>query len=319
MASSMRILVANDLQNQLASFNHKSSQLKTPEKPRMITFQPRLWTMMGLSAVALASLSACGEGGEAGGNTVGTNAVSSAKAGEGEGEGAPPPAPAATPAQAASGEAGEAGAQNAYSDVSPSSHLGLRIAHVTGFVLMAQKIYAAGQAEEASVLISQGLLEVYAPNATALDTGAPGLKAAFDKIIAAIDAKKPKAEVDAAFTDAMKVARDAEIASGAAPKDIVGGMLSIAAGLYSGVVTPQGNDPIEYQHAQGAVLGAKAAFDASKAKLTGQNAARTQTLGQDIDALLALFPSTSLPEKPASVADVTGAASRAQLALSGIE
>jgi hypothetical protein len=286
----------------------------------MIEFKPRMWTLMGLSAMAIVGLSACGgEGGETGAKADATNAASTAKAGEGEGEGAKAASiPAAPAASGASGESGEAGAQNAYSDIPEASHLGLRIAHVTGFVLIAQKTYDAGQADEASVLISQGLLEVYRPNAAALDTGAKGVKAAFEKVVTAIDAKKPKTEVDAAFADALKLARDAEVASGAAPKDIVAGMLAIGAGLYGGVIAPAGNDPIEYQHAQGAALGAKSAFDAHKAKLASQNSARTETLGKDIDAMVALFPSVALPEKPATIAQVTGAASRAQLALSGI-
>jgi hypothetical protein len=287
----------------------------------MIEFKPRLWTMMGLSAMALAGVSACGEAGQPTANSGEGGSAATAKAGEGEAAKAAvttaTPVPAAGPA--ASGESGEAGAQNAYADVPETSHLGLRIAHVTGFVLIAQKTYDAGQADEASVLIGQGLLEVYSPNAATLDAGAKGLKAAFEKIVTAIDTKKPKAEVDAAFGDALKLARQAELASGAAPKDVVGGMLSIGAGLYGLVIAPDGNDPIEYQHAQGAVLSAKAAFEANKATFSSQDDARTQTLGKDIDALLALFPAVSLPEKPASVADITGAASRAQLALSGIK
>jgi hypothetical protein len=310
----MEILVANDLQNQLASFRTFLNVYLLPENTHMIEFKPRTWTFLGLSAVALAGVSACGQG-EAGAPASTTGASASAKAGEGEGEGAKT-APVAAPS--AGGETGEAGASNAYSDIPPSSHLGLRIAHVTGFLLIARKAYDAGQIDEASVLISQGLLEVYSPNAATLDTGAKGLKASFEAVVAAIDAKKPKADVDAAFEAAQKLARDGEVASGAAPKDIVSGMLSIAAGLYSGVIAPAGNDPIEYQHAQGAALSAKAAFEATKSGLAAKNADRTQALEKDIDAMLALFPAVSLPDAPASVADITGAASRAQLTLSGI-
>jgi hypothetical protein len=282
----------------------------------MIEFKPRTWTILGLSAVALVGVSACGQGsgGEAGVKTATPGATNSAKAGEGEGEGAK--AAVATPAP--SGETGEAGASNAYSDIPPTSHLGLRIAHVTGFLLIARKAYDAGQVDEASVLVSQGLLEVYSPNAAALDAGAKGLKTSFEAVVAAIDTKKPKAEVDALFDTAQKLAQETEVASGATSKDIVGGMLSIAAGLYGGVIAPDGNDPTEYQHAQGAALSAKAAFEAKKSDLSAKNSTRTDTLGKDIDAVLALFPAVSLPEKPASVADVTAAASRAQLALSGI-
>jgi hypothetical protein len=281
----------------------------------MIEFKPRLWTLMGLSAMAVAGVSACGQG-EAG-TFSDQNAASSAKAGEGEGEGTK----AATPAPAIatiSGESGEAGAQNAYGDIPETSRLGLRIAHVTGFLLVARKAYDAGLPEEASVLISQGLLEVYRPYASELDTGAKGLKLAFDEVVAAIDTKKPKTDVDAAFERAAKLAKRAEIASGAAPKDIINGMLSISAGLYSGVIAPQGNDPIEYQHAQGAAQSAKAAFEATKVTLARQNPTRTETLAQDLDAVLALYPNVSLPEKPASIAQMTGAVSRAQLTLSGI-
>jgi hypothetical protein len=279
----------------------------------MIEFKPRTWTALGLSAIALVGVSACGQG--EGGVSTGKDASSTATAGEGEGEGVK----TVTPVRAAvGGETGEAGAQNAYSDIPEASRLGLRIAHVTGFLLIAQKTYDAGQTDEASVLVSQGLLEVYMPSAAELDGGAKGLKAAFENVVAAIDAKKPKAEVDAAFEAAATLARNAETASGAAPKDMVSGMLSIAAGLYSGVIAPAGNDPIEYQHAQGAALAAKAAFDASKAKLMSQDAARTATLAKDIDAVLALFPAVSLPENPATIAQMTGAVSRAQLAVSGI-
>ena len=280
----------------------------------MIDFKPRMWTYIGLGAMALVGVTACGQGGESGAQSATVSNAASAKAGEGEGKVAK--AVAASPAP--SGESGEAGAQNAYSDIPVGSRLGLRIAHVTGFVLIAQKAYDAGQVDEASVLISQGLLEVYRPNAGELDGGATGLKTAFEKVVAAIDAKKPKAEVDAAFNEAIALSRKTEVASGADPKDIVGGMVSIAAGLYSGVISPQGNDPSEYQHAQGAALSAKSAFEATKGKLSAKDAARTATAGADLDALVALFPAVSLPDQPAKVTEITGAASRVQLALSGI-
>ncbi len=285
----------------------------------MIDFKPRMWTAIGLSTMALISVSGCGQG-EAGTNGV-AGGTATASAGEGEGEGAKVVAPASSApvaGAAVSGEAGEAGAQDAYSAIPETSRLGLRIAHVTGFLLIAQKAYDAGQPEEASVLVSQGLLEVYTPYAGELDSGAKGLKAAFEKVVADIDAKKPKAEVDKAFEVAAALARKTEVASGGAPKDIIGGMLSIAAGLYSGVIAPAGNDPIEYQHAQGAALSAKAAFEASKAQLAGQNDARTKVLEKDLDAMVALFPAVSLPDAPATVPQMTAAASRAQLALSGI-
>ena len=284
----------------------------------MIEFKPRLWTFLGLGAIALVSVSAC-QPGEGGAEPKASSTSTSDKAGEGEGEGAKTAvAPAINAIAAPSGETGEAGASNAYSDIATSSHLGLRIAHVTGFLLIAQKSYDLGQVDEASVLVSQGLLEVYAPNSAALDTGAIGLKAALDKVVADIDGKKPKADVVASFAAASDKARQLELSSGAASQDIINGMLSISAGLYKGVIAPIGNDPTEYQHAYGAALSAKAAFDAAKPQLSAKNGARTEALGKDIDALLSLFPAATLPETPASIAAINGAASRAQLSLSGI-
>jgi hypothetical protein len=289
----------------------------------MIEFKPRMWTSLGLSAIALVGVSACGqgEGGQGEGGEAGAKAGAAAtgSAGEGEGEGAKAVQTAAPAAAAPGGETGEAGAMDAYAGIAATSHLGLQIAHVEGFLLVARKAYDAGQPEEASVLVSQGLLEVYTPNAASLDAGAKGYKAALDNVVAVIDAKKPKADVDSAFGAVETLVSQLEGASGAAPQDIVGGMLSIAAGLYKGVISPTGNDPIEYQHAYGAALSAKAAFEASKSKLNAKNGAKTETLGKDIDALLALFPTTTIPDAPASVATITGAVSRAQLALSGIK
>jgi hypothetical protein len=279
----------------------------------MIEFKPRMWTNLGLSAIALVGISACSQN-ESGEKTAGDGTSVSEKAGEVKDVQTAPPAVAAN----AGGETGEAGAADAYTDIPAASHLGLRIAHTTGFLLIARKAFDAGQIDEASVLVSQGLLEVYTPNAAALDAGAKGFKAALDNVVAAIDAKKPKAEVDAAFEAAQALASQLEASSGAAPQDIIAGMLSISAGLYKGVISPAGNDPTEYQHAFGAALSTKAAFEAQKSKLAAKNEARTETLGKDIDALLALFPAPTLPDEPASIADVTGAASRAQLALSGI-
>lgn len=290
----------------------------------MIEFKPRMWTSLGLSAIAFIGVSACGqgEGGEAGakaGNAV-TSSAATGSAGEGEGgEGAKASAGSTPAVAAAGGETGEAGAVEAYAGIPAASHLGLQIAHVEGFLLVARKAYNAGQVEEASVLVSQGLLEVYTPNAASLDAGAKGYKAALDNVVAVIDAKKSKAEVEAAFGAAETLASQLEGASGGAPQDIVAGMLSIAAGLYKGVIAPAGNDPIEYQHAFGAALSAKAAFEASKSKLAAKNSARTETLGKDIDALIGLFPAATIPDAPASVAAITAATSRAQLALSGFK
>lgn len=284
----------------------------------MIEFKPRMWTLMGVSAMALAGAAACQPGGEAGTSAAdGEKAASSSKAGEGEGQGAK-----ATPAPVAAstgGESGEAGAANAYSNVDPASWLGLRVSHLSGFLLVAQKSFAAGQVDEASILIAQGLLEVYQPDAPELDSKVKDLKPSYDAVVAAIDGKKSKADVEAAFAKAFKVTQAAQASAAASEIDVIKGMLGIASGLYSGVVHPDGNDPTEYQHAYGAVLAAEQAFKNAQSKLAGKDEKRTAQLAKDIVALVALFPSVTIPEAPAATAAVTAAASRAELALSGIK
>ena len=284
----------------------------------MIEFKPRMWTLMGVSAMALVGTAACQPGGEAGTSAAdGEKAAASSTAGEGEGEGAKPaPAPAAA---RAGGESGEAGAANAYSNVDPASWLGLRVSHLSGFLLVAQKSFEAGQVDEASVLIAQGLLEVYQPDAAELDSKVKDLKPSYEAVVAAIDGKKSKAEIEAAFAKAFKVTQAAQSSAGASDSDVIKGMLGIASGLYSGVVHPDGNDPTEYQHAYGAVLAAEQAFKNAQGKLASKDEKRTAQLAKDLVALVALFPSVIIPEAPAATAAVTAAASRAELALSGIK
>lgn len=283
----------------------------------MIEFKPRMWTLMGVSAMALVGAAACQPGGEGGTAAAdGEKAAASSNAGEGEGEGAKPaPAPAAA---SPGGESGEAGAANAYSNVDAASWLGLRVTHLSGFLLIAQKSFAAGQVDEASILISQGLLEVYQPDAAELDRKVKDLKPSYDAVVAAIDGKKSKSEVEAAFAKAFKVTQAAQTSAAASESDVIKGMLGIASGLYSGVVHPDGNDPTEYQHAYGAVLAAEQAFKAAQGKLAGKDEKRTAQLAKDIAALVALFPGVTIPGAPAATAAVTAAASRAELALSGI-
>jgi hypothetical protein len=284
----------------------------------MIEFKPRMWTLMGVSAMALVGAAACQPGGEAGTSAAdGEKAAASSTAGEGEGEGAKPaPAPATA---RAGGESGEAGAANAYSNVDPASWLGLRVSHLSGFLLVAQKSFEAGQVDEASVLIAQGLLEVYQPDAAELDSKVRDLKPSYEAVVAAIDGKKSKAEIDAAFAKAFKVTQAARSSAAASDSDVIKGMLGIASGLYSGVVHPDGNDPTEYQHAYGAVLAAEQAFKNAQGKLASKDEKRTAQLAKDVVALVALFPSVAIPEAPAATAAVTAAASRAELALSGIK
>jgi hypothetical protein len=284
----------------------------------MIVFKPRLWMALGVSAIALAGVAGCQPDGEAGSKAAdGSTSSASSTAGEGEGEGAKIVAPAPSPS--AGGETGEAGASNAYSGVDPASWLGLRVTHLGGFLLVAEKSFKAGQVDEASILIEQGLLEVYDTHAAELSGQAKDLQPSYKAVIAAIDGKKPKGEIERAFAQAFKTTREAQSKAGANQAEVVKGMLNIAAGLYSGVVHPNGNDPTEYQHAYGAALAAvEASEQLSKAK-GKDNGGKLAQLRKDVGALIALFPTVTLPEAPASPASVAAAASRAELSLSGIK
>ena len=254
----------------------------------MTSLRPKLWTGMSAAILITASLSACGEKGAdqhaQGGNTP---APAVGEGGEGGAEGG-----------AAAG--GEAGAQAAYVSVPAASRVSLRLAHLKGFFLIAQKQTAG--ADAAAALAGQGMLEVWdaQPGAfkaagldekllrKAADTGAPADLAA---AVAAIEAAQAKAG-----GDATAVAK---------------GMLSIATGLYSGVVTADGVDATEYQHSYGAILSAQQSLEAAaKAKpaLAGAKA--------DMAKLVGMWPAPEAPKAPTPVAQVSGQAARVELALS---
>jgi hypothetical protein len=251
----------------------------------MTMFRPKLWTTTAAALVMGASLAACGETGEAG-EAGEAGATATAPAGEG-GEGG---------AEGGAG-AGEAGAQAAYTGVPADSRVGLRLSHLEGFFLIAQK--QTDGADAAAALAGQGMLEVFdaQPDAfrsagvdeaklrKAAETGAPADLAA---AIAAIEAAKAKAG-----GDALAIAK---------------GQIELAAGLYNGVIADGGVDPIEYQHSLGAALSAKKVLDASSDPKADKAAA-------EVDKLIALWPAPSAPEKPTPVSQVAAQASRAELAL----
>lgn len=250
----------------------------------MTSFRPKLWTGASV-AILLGGLAACGEAGDKtpqADQATQANAPAAGEGGEGGAEG---------------GAAGEAGAQAAYVGVPADSRAGLRLAHLKGFFLIAER--QTEGVDAAGALAGQGMLEVYDPatgafDATGVDvaklrkaaeTGAPAdLKAA----IAAIEAAEKKAGGD--------------------PVVIARGLVDISQGLYKNVVTPNGVDPIEYQHSLGAALAAQAA-------LKGSSDARAAKAAPEIDKLVAMWPATEAPAAPAPAGQLSAQASRAQLAL----
>lgn len=277
----------------------------------MIELRAKLWRGVGLATVLAGGigLAACQPGGEAGEQGAAQHGEAG-EAAKGEtggetGEGAPPPAPVA-----AGGEAGEAGASTAYAGLDPAATSALRLQHLKGFLLVAQKEVEAGRAAEAGALVGQGVLEVHTPEPNAfagLDVAL--LNAASNALM---DAKPEGGR-------ALKAAIDAVSArQGPADAELVRRMLSIASGLYSGVVANGVVDPIEYQHSLGAALAAQDAFARAEATLKAKNPRRAAEVKTELQRLVALWPSAAAPVAPTPPAQVAAQASRVELALYGL-
>lgn len=250
----------------------------------MTSFRPKLWT--SASMALLLGVAACGEAGDnapKADQATTANAPAAGEGGEGGAEGG--------------GASGEAGAQAAYAGVPEASRLGLRLAHLTGFFLIAQKQTAG--ADAAAALAGQGMLEVYDPAKGNFD--ATGVDVAALKKAADTGAPADLAAAIAAIETAQKKVGGDAVA-------IANGMVSISQGLYANVATPAGVDPTEYQHSLGAALSAQSVIAAS----TDPRAAKAKP---EVDKLVALWPTTEAPEKPAPAGQIAAQASRAQLAL----
>jgi hypothetical protein len=272
-----------------------------------------VWSGMGVVLAAGASLAlpACSPaGGEAGHSA----AVGEAAVGESGGEAGAKAAPAAPIGESG----GEAGAQSAYDGLSPEVAAALRVRQLEGFALIAQKALEAGATPaEASVLISQGLLEVARPAEAQFAAGASGeLRRALEETVATLDAGGERAKAGAAFAAAQAAADKA--AAGADPKAIVSGLLKIATGIYAGVVKDGAVDPIEYQHSLGAALAAQAALADAESALGARDAARYAQAKADLAALIALWPAPSAPETATPLSTLQAAESRVELSLSGL-
>lgn len=278
----------------------------------MIELTAKLWRGVGVAALLASgvSLAACqpgGEGGESGSAQHGeAGEAAKGETGGEAGEGAAPVAPAAS----AGGEAGEAGASTAYAGLDPVAATALRLQHLKGFLLVAKKELEAGHGPEAGALIGQGVLEVQTPTGDAFgDLDLAPVNAAS---AALLDAKPDGAR-------ALQAAIDA-VSSKQAPADaaLVRRMLSIASGLYSGVVVNGAVDPLEYQHSLGAALSAQDAFTRAEASLKAKNASRAAEVKTELARLVALWPTAVAPDKPTPPAQVAAQASRVELALYGL-
>jgi hypothetical protein len=267
----------------------------------MIQF--KLWRTAGAAALlSVGALAACGQG-EPPATETSTEAAAPA-AGREAGEAA---------LGEAGGEYGEAGAATAYAGLEGPARTPLRLQHLKGFVLVARQVADAGAAEEAGVLVGQGLLEVYTP--------AQDQFAGFDAApVRAAEAAgmdgKPKAEVARAIDAAARAIAAAEAPLGANRADLCARMIDLSTGLYAGVVHADFVDPVEYQHSLGAALAARDALVAGRTDLRARNAARYDEALREMDRFVALWPQATAPERPTANRDVLAQASRVKLALS---
>lgn len=257
----------------------------------MIVGKFKLWRVAGAAAALGLAASCGGEGGEAasGRESGGTTAV-----GEG-GEAA---------VGESGGEHGESGIDTAYAGVAGSQLAALRLQHLKGFVLVAARVAEAGDAPAAGILVQQGVLEVYEPAADQFG---------------ALDAAALRAAGSAASAQSLQAAKQALDAARPGDADaaqLAVSMVDIASGLYQSVVHDDFVDPIEYQHSLGAALAARDALAAGRAALRARNARAYDVALADIEALIALWPSTEAPERPTPYREVLAQSSRVRLALS---
>ncbi|HEX2558916.1 hypothetical protein [Phenylobacterium sp.] len=257
----------------------------------MTVLRPKLWTSLSAAVLLGAGVAACG--GEAGGEAG--EAGKAAAVGEG-GEAAEQ---GAAKAVGEGGEAAEQGAAQAYGAVPAASKTALQIAHLKGFFLIAQQ--QKDGAEAAAALAGQGMLEVFDKDPDTFRTAGVD-EAVLRKAVqsgSAADLNAAVANLDAAAAKA-----------GGDPAEVVKGLVSVAEGIYRGVVVDGVVDPIEYQHSLGAILAAQSA--ASRA---GDNAKLTAAKAE-LDKLAALWTGAAAPETPTPPQQVSAQASRVQLALS---
>jgi len=260
----------------------------------------KYWRAVGVAAAL--SVAACGgEGGEGGAAGEGGEG---GEAGEAGASAPAPSAATATAPPAAGGEAGEAGAASAYAGVSGDQLTALRLQHLKGFVLAADRVAAAGQTAEAGILVEQGVLEVY--DAAADQFGSLNVaivRAAADGSPASIDAAE--AEID----------RAAAALAGVDNAQTVARLLDISTGLYQHVVQADFVDAIEYQHSMGAALAAQSALQAGQAELSATDADAYRAAAQEMTRYVGLWPQVSAPETPTAYRDVLAGSSRVRLAL----
>lgn len=255
----------------------------------MTALRPKLWTSLSAAVLLSAGVAACGgeagEAGEAGkAAAVGEGGEAAEKGAQAVGEG---------------GEAAEQGAAQAYGAIPAESKAALQIAHLKGFFLIAQE-QKDGQ-EAAAALAGQGMLEVFDKDPDAFRA------AGVDEAVL----RKAAQSGSAADLNAAVANLDAAAAkAGGDPAEVVKGLVSVAEGIYRGVIMEGVVDPIEYQHSLGSILAAQ-----SVAAKAGDNP-KLAAAKAELDKLAGMWTGATAPETPTPAQQVSAQASRVQLALS---
>lgn len=266
----------------------------------MIETKLKLWRTVGAAALTAGALglTACGESEKAADAPPAAETATSPAGEGGEGEG---------------GEAGEAGIAGVFNGLEGEALTNARLQQLKGFVLIARHASEGNTGADGGVLVDQGLLEVY--DAHTADFG--GFDPAPVRAAGLAQLDGQSRQVVAQRLDAAKAAiaaAQAELDGDAA--DLARRMIDIAEGLYQHVNSPDGVDPMEYQHSLGAALAARDALVRGETALRTRNSARYDEVIAAVDAFIALWPTPAAPETPATMQQVAAQASRVKLLLS---
>lgn len=282
----------------------------------MIEVKPKAWRnwTVVIAGASLFGVVACQPGGEAGeAGQTGSKAPSTQVGEAGEAATATAPASGAGEAGESGAEHGEAGMEEAYAGLAGNERTAVRIQHLKGFFLVAERLSNQPDLTPAGILMGQGLLEVYDTAPSQFGELDPSLarQAATGGIEGA-----PAAEVRRTLNAAI-AAMDAEQNRLQVPGSLIARRLvDVSTILYSHVITPDGPDPVEYQHSFGAALAARDALMKDAARLRAENPQAFSDAERELNAFVALWPQDSAPETPTPMRTILAQGSRAQLALS---
>lgn len=258
----------------------------------MIVWKYKLWRTAGAAAVL--GLAACGDNQTP--TTTPTPPPRASNSGElGEaaiGEGG--------------GESGAPGIGVAYAGVTGAQRSALRLQHLRGYLLAAERVRAGGDAAGAATLVQQGLTDAYDPAPT--ETGA--LDVAPLRAAAASATAVSLSNANAALDHARAALTDVDDA------DLIVRLIDLSTGLYQQVQKGENVDAIGYRHSYAAALAAQQALTAHADALRTRDARAYAEGLTEVNRFVALWPSATPPAQPAAYREVLAQGSRVRLALS---